>query len=123
MLNLTQNLCTLRGWSFLRLDGSTAIETRQSSINRFNTEADETFVFFLSTKAGGVGLNLTGAHRLILIDYDWNPATDDQAMARIWRQGQSKKIFVYRLISDCTLEMYMKKVTVEKCQLHRYVML
>ena len=57
------------------------------------------FVFMLSSKAGGCGLNLIGANRLIMFDPDWNPANDDQAMARVWRDGQKKQCFIYRLIS------------------------
>ena len=53
----------------------------------------------LSSKAGGCGLNLIGANRLIMFDPDWNPANDDQAMARVWRDGQKKQCFIYRLIS------------------------
>lgn len=61
-------------------------------------------VFLLSAKAGGVGLNLVGASRLVLFDSDWNPATDLQAMSRIWRDGQKKSVFIYRLFSAGTIE-------------------
>ncbi len=57
-------------------------------------------IFLLSAKAGGVGLNLIGASRLVLFDLDWNPASDLQAMSRIWRDGQKRNVFVYRYISD-----------------------
>lgn len=57
------------------------------------------FVFLLSSKAGGCGLNLIGANRLILFDPDWNPATDKQAAARVWRNGQRKHVYVYRLLA------------------------
>ena len=53
----------------------------------------------LSSKAGGCGLNLIGANRLVMFDPDWNPANDDQAMARVWRDGQKKEVFIYRLLS------------------------
>lgn len=56
-------------------------------------------IFLLSSKAGGVGLNLVGANHLVLFDPDWNPANDDQAMARCWRPGQQKKCYVYRILS------------------------
>lgn len=56
-------------------------------------------MFLLSSKAGGCGLNLIGANRLVMFDPDWNPANDDQAMARVWRDGQKKPCFVYRLLS------------------------
>lgn len=57
------------------------------------------FVFLLSSKAGGCGLNLIGANRLVMFDPDWNPANDDQAMARVWRDGQKKNCFIYRLLA------------------------
>ncbi|VDK48092.1 unnamed protein product [Gongylonema pulchrum] len=63
------------------------------------------YIFLLSSKAGGCGLNLIGANRLIMFDPDWNPANDDQAMARVWRDGQKKNCFIYRLLavsSICT---------------------
>lgn len=61
-------------------------------------------VFLLSTKAGGVGLNLVGASRLVLFDLDWNPAHDIQAMARIWRDGQKKTVHIYRLLTTGSIE-------------------
>ena len=57
------------------------------------------FIFMLSSKAGGCGLNLIGANRLVMFDPDWNPANDEQAMARVWRDGQKKQCFIYRLIA------------------------
>lgn len=62
-------------------------------------EQSADFIFMLSSKAGGCGLNLIGANRLIMFDPDWNPANDDQAMARVWRDGQKKLCFIYRLIA------------------------
>ena len=64
----------------------------------FNFKSPE-FIFMLSSKAGGCGLNLIGANRLIMFDPDWNPANDDQAMARCWRDGQKKQCYVYRLLA------------------------
>jgi DNA repair and recombination protein RAD54B len=63
-----------------------------------------TEVFLLSAKAGGVGLNLSGASRLVLFDSDWNPASDAQAMARIWRDGQRRDVYIYRFVLDNVLE-------------------
>jgi hypothetical protein len=65
---------------------------------------NEVFCLLLSSKAGGCGLNLIGGNRLVLVDPDWNPATDLQAMARVWRQGQKKKVFIYRMFSTGTIE-------------------
>lgn len=80
-----------------RLDGSTPTAQRTNIVERFNRSYSNVFVFLLSSKAGGVGLNLTGASRLILFDSDWNPATDLQAMSRIWRDGQKHSVYIYRL--------------------------
>ena len=60
----------------------------------------------LSSKAGGCGLNLIGANRLVMFDPDWNPANDDQAMARVWRDGQKKQCYIYRLISVSTATVH-----------------
>jgi DNA repair and recombination protein RAD54B len=67
-------------------------------VDEFNFN-DEIFLFLLSSKAGGVGLNLIGASRLVLLDIDWNPATCQQAMARIWREGQKRPVYIYRLLA------------------------
>jgi DNA repair and recombination protein RAD54B len=69
-------------------------------------------VFLLSTKAGGAGLNLIGANRLVLFDSDWNPANDLQAMARVWRDGQKKAVVIYRLLCTGTIEekVYQRQV-------------
>lgn len=67
--------------------------------HRFNDPNDPTFILLLSSKAGGVGLNIIGANRLMLFDPDWNPANDAQALARVWREGQQKKVFIYRFLT------------------------
>ena len=64
----------------------------------FSPQSPE-FIFMLSSKAGGCGLNLIGANRLVMFDPDWNPANDDQAMARVWRDGQKKQCYIYRLLA------------------------
>lgn len=96
-LNFFQVLLASKGHSFLRLDGSVPSQKRQELVDRFSRN-DSILVFLLSSKAGGVGLNLVAASRLIMFDIDWNPAVDQQAMARIWRDGQKKPVFIYRLI-------------------------
>lgn len=103
ILNLLETMLQQRQIRFCRLDGSTAVNTRGDIVRRFN-EGSLGEVFLLSAKAGGVGLNLIGANRLILFDPDWNPATDMQAMARIWRDGQKKRVYVYRLLCTGTIE-------------------
>lgn len=87
------------GYATCRLDGSTPATQRAGIVEKFNRPNSPIFVFLLSSKAGGVGLNLTGASRLILFDSDWNPATDLQAMSRIWRDGQKTSVYIYRCLS------------------------
>jgi len=90
---------------FVRLDGSTDNASRGPLVDSFNNRSiDHSFAFMLSSKAGGCGLNLIGANRLIMVDADWNPATDQQSMARIYRQGQTKPCFIYRLFTTGTVE-------------------
>jgi DNA repair and recombination RAD54-like protein len=80
------------------------ISKRQKLVDQFNNPEAEEFVFLLSSKAGGCGLNLIGANRLVLFDPDWNPAADQQALARVWRDGQKKDCFIYRFIASGTIE-------------------
>ncbi|EXJ54859.1 uncharacterized protein A1O5_12925 [Cladophialophora psammophila CBS 110553] len=104
-LNLIQQLAANSNLSFLRLDGSVAAKKRQALVDKFNrSTASQCFLFLLSAKAGGVGLNLIGANRLVLFDVDWNPATDDQAVARIHRQGQQRHCKIYRFLIKGGLE-------------------
>lgn len=103
-LDLIERMCRHRRYGCLRLDGTLNIKKRQKLVDRFNDPEGPEFVFLLSSKAGGCGINLIGANRLVLIDPDWNPASDQQALARVWRDGQKKTCFVYRLISTGTIE-------------------
>ncbi|KAL8674499.1 MAG: hypothetical protein Q9168_001091 [Polycauliona sp. 1 TL-2023] len=103
-LDMFDKLCRSRGYGSLRLDGSMAVNKRQKLVDKFNDPEGAEFVFLLSSKAGGCGLNLIGANRLVLFDPDWNPAADQQALARVWRDGQKKDCFVYRFIATGTIE-------------------
>ncbi|CCH42357.1 DNA repair and recombination protein [Wickerhamomyces ciferrii] len=99
-LDILQNILLKLNLTYQRLDGSTPNKDRDSIVNTFNTTSSiSNFAFLLSSKSGGVGLNLIGASRLILFDNDWNPAIDLQAMARIHRDGQKKPVFIYRLVT------------------------
>ncbi|KAG6600328.1 Protein CHROMATIN REMODELING 25, partial [Cucurbita argyrosperma subsp. sororia] len=117
-LDLFAQLCRERKYPYLRLDGSTSISKRQKLVNRFNDLSKDEFVFLLSSKAGGCGLNLIGGNRLVLFDPDWNPANDKQAAARVWRDGQKKRVFIYRFLSTGTIEekVYQRQMSKEGLQ-------
>ncbi|CAK6960650.1 DNA repair and recombination protein RAD54B [Scomber scombrus] len=103
-LDLLQDLCVHMSYTFCRLDGHTPTSQRQRLVDGFNSPYSQNFLFLLSSKAGGVGLNLIGASHLVLYDIDWNPANDIQAMARVWRDGQKKTVHIYRLLTAGTIE-------------------
>ena len=104
-MDILGNLLDSLSYKYLRLDGSTPPNKRQELVDRFNrSPANSSFVFLLSAKAGGTGLNLIGASRLVLFDLDWNPATDLQAMARIHRDGQKRPCYIYRLLTQGALD-------------------
>lgn len=103
-LDLIEKLCRNNHYGSLRLDGTMNINKRQKLVDRFNDPESPEFIFLLSSKAGGCGINLIGANRLILIDPDWNPAADQQALARVWRDGQKKDCFIYRFITTGSIE-------------------
>ncbi|KAI9683093.1 MAG: hypothetical protein M1829_005884 [Trizodia sp. TS-e1964] len=93
----------LGGFQYRRMDGSTPIKDRQSIVDEFNKDP-EIHVFLLTTRVGGLGVNLTGANRVIIYDPDWNPSTDIQARERAWRLGQKKEVTIYRLMTAGTIE-------------------
>jgi len=103
-LDLFGALCRAKNYGCLRLDGTMNVNKRQKLVDKFNDPEGSEFIFLLSSKAGGCGLNLIGANRLVLFDPDWNPAADQQALARVWRDGQKKDCFVYRFIATGTIE-------------------
>ena len=117
-LDVLQKYCINQKFVTLRLDGRTKADDRVKLVGQFNRMSEhrnetDPFVFLLSSKSGGVGLNLIGANRLILFDSDWNPATDRQAMARIHRDGQTKPCYIYRLLLVGTLDekIYQRQTT------------
>ncbi|KAF9583657.1 hypothetical protein BGW38_008927 [Lunasporangiospora selenospora] len=104
MLDIMTDYLTLRGFAFQRLDGSVGSEARKRSIEHFNAPNSIDFVFLLSTRAGGLGINLETADTVIIFDSDWNPQNDLQAMARAHRIGQKNVVNVYRFVSKDTIE-------------------
>lgn len=104
-LDVLEAFCKRQHYACVRLDGSTKQDARMDIVNEFNrVPASTSFVFLLSTKAGGVGLNLIGANRLFLMEPEWNPALDQQAMARIHRDGQKKHCYIYRMMLPGTMD-------------------
>lgn len=102
-------------WGYFRLDGSTDVSKRQSMVNSFNSHLLKNRLFLLSAKAGGVGLNITGASRIIMIEPAWNPAIDSQSIARAWRFGQTQTVVVYRFfISGSLEEVILQRQLVKK---------
>ena len=116
-LQFISHYCREKGYPYLQLDGSTAAMKRTAMVERFNNPELDEFVFLLSSKAGGCGLNLVGASNLVMFDPDWNPANDEQAMGRIWRDGQKKKCHIYRTLSVGTVEEKMYQRQVKKLEL------
>ncbi|GJN68631.1 hypothetical protein PLICBS_002674 [Purpureocillium lilacinum] len=104
MLDILGDYLSLRGYKFQRLDGTIAAGPRRMAINHFNAEDSEDFCFLLSTRAGGLGINLMTADTVVIFDSDWNPQADLQAMARAHRIGQKRPVNIYRLVSKETVE-------------------
>jgi DNA excision repair protein ERCC-6 len=104
MLNIIEKFVrNMQGVNYRRMDGNTAIKDRQTMVDEFNNSPD-IHVFLLTTKVGGLGVNLTGADRVLIYDPDWNPSTDVQARERAWRLGQKKEVTIYRLMTAGTIE-------------------
>uniref|UniRef100_A0A669BLW8 DNA excision repair protein ERCC-6 n=1 Tax=Oreochromis niloticus TaxID=8128 RepID=A0A669BLW8_ORENI len=103
MLDILEVFVRENNYSYLKMDGTTTISSRQPLIARYN-EDKSIFIFLLTTKVGGLGVNLTGANRVIIYDPDWNPSTDTQARERAWRIGQKQQVTIYRLLTAGTIE-------------------
>jgi len=104
VLDIIEDYCIWKGHGYCRLDGSTAHEDRTQRIDDYNRPGSDKFIFMLSTKAGGLGINLMTANIVIIYDSDWNPQNDLQAMDRAHRIGQKKQVIVYRLIAQETID-------------------
>ena len=103
MIDFLEYYLTKKRFKYLKMDGSTAVATRKNLINSFNNDKS-VFVFLLTTRVGGLGINLTGANKVVIFDPDWNPAIDLQAKERACRIGQEKNVEIFRLISKGTIE-------------------
>ncbi|ETS63996.1 hypothetical protein PaG_02332 [Moesziomyces aphidis] len=103
MIDLMEEYLIYRQYKYLRLDGASKISDRRDMVTDWQTKP-ELFIFLLSTRAGGLGINLTAADTVIFYDHDWNPSNDQQAMDRAHRLGQTKQVTVYRLITKGTID-------------------
>lgn len=122
MLDILEDYLILRGFPMERLDGGIGRRERQAAIDRFTDPSNDQFAFLLSTRAGGLGLNLTAADTVIIYDSDWNPQNDLQAQARAHRIGQTQQVKVYRFVTRNTYESYMLDVVSKKLGLESAIM-
>uniref|UniRef100_A0A9J8BZW0 Chromodomain helicase DNA binding protein 2 n=1 Tax=Cyprinus carpio carpio TaxID=630221 RepID=A0A9J8BZW0_CYPCA len=104
MLDILAEYLSLKRYPFQRLDGSIKGEIRKQALDHFNAEGSEDFCFLLSTRAGGLGINLASADTVVIFDSDWNPQNDLQAQARAHRIGQKKQVNIYRMVTKGTVE-------------------
>ena len=104
MLDIIEDYCVYRGHQYCRIDGATSGSEREEQIDAFMRDASDKFVFLLSTRAGGLGLNLQQANWVVLFDSDWNPQVDVQAMDRAHRIGQTRPVKVFRLVTRNSVE-------------------
>lgn len=120
MINLLEEFMWYKKYTYIRLDGSSKISERRDMIANFQSRED-IFIFLLSTRAGGLGINLTAADTVIFYDSDWNPTVDEQAMDRTHRLGQTKQVTVYRLICKDTVEEKILEKAKKKSEIQKMV--
>uniref|UniRef100_A0A7S3EE99 Chromatin-remodeling ATPase INO80 n=2 Tax=Rhodosorus marinus TaxID=101924 RepID=A0A7S3EE99_9RHOD len=120
VLDILEDYCAVSSYKFLRLDGQSALADRRDMVADWQSN-DELFIFLLSTRAGGVGINLTAADTVIFYDSDWNPTVDAQAMDRAHRLGQERPVTVFRLISQGTVEERIRARARQKDRIHDLV--
>lgn len=128
VLDILQDMMDFREHTYCRLDGNTDLQSRQDQMDAFNKKGgpngvaeEDIFCFLLSTRAGGLGINLISADTVIFYDSDWNPQQDNQAQDRCHRIGQTKEIVVYRLVTENSFENRMIARAIEKRKLERVV--
>ncbi|KAI0321200.1 P-loop containing nucleoside triphosphate hydrolase protein [Amylostereum chailletii] len=121
MLDILEDYCLFREYKYCRIDGGTAHEDRIMAIDEYNKPDSEKFIFLLTTRAGGLGINLTSADIVVLYDSDWNPQADLQAMDRAHRIGQTKQVYVFRFITEDSVEERMLERAAQKLRLDQLV--
>ncbi|XRB05303.1 SWI/SNF-related matrix-associated actin-dependent regulator of chromatin subfamily A member 5 [Pycnococcus provasolii] len=121
LLDILEDYCLFKQYQYCRIDGNTSGDDREAGIDAFNAENSEKFIFLLSTRAGGLGINLATADIVVLYDSDWNPQVDLQAMDRAHRIGQKKEVHVYRFCIEDTVEEKVIEKAYQKLQLDALV--
>ncbi|KAI5961124.1 ISW2 [Candida margitis] len=121
VLDILEDYCYFREYEYCRIDGSTAHEDRIEAIDEYNAPDSDKFIFLLTTRAGGLGINLTSADVVILYDSDWNPQADLQAMDRAHRIGQKKQVKVYRFVTENAIEEKVLERAAQKLRLDQLV--
>lgn len=121
VLDILEDYCHFRGHEYCRIDGGTAHEDRIAAIDEYNAPGSSKFVFLLTTRAGGLGINLVTADTVVLFDSDWNPQADLQAMDRAHRIGQTKQVWVYRLVTKDAVEERILDRATQKLKLDKLV--
>ncbi|TFK38304.1 P-loop containing nucleoside triphosphate hydrolase protein [Crucibulum laeve] len=121
VLDILEDYCLFRQYKYCRIDGGTAHEDRIHAIDEYNKPDSEKFIFLLTTRAGGLGINLTSADIVVLYDSDWNPQADLQAMDRAHRIGQTKQVYVFRFITEGSVEERMLERAAQKLRLDQLV--
>lgn len=121
MIDILEDYCMYRGYGYCRIDGNTSGDDRESQIDDYNSEGSDKFVFLLSTRAGGLGINLYTADVVVLYDSDWNPQMDLQAMDRAHRIGQKKEVQVFRFATENSIEEKVIEKAYKKLRLDALV--
>ncbi|XP_030632504.1 chromodomain-helicase-DNA-binding protein 5 [Chanos chanos] len=121
MLDLLEDFLEYEGYKYERIDGGITGSLRQEAIDRFNAPGAQQFCFLLSTRAGGLGINLATADTVIIYDSDWNPHNDIQAFSRAHRIGQNKKVMIYRFVTRASVEERITQVAKRKMMLTHLV--
>uniref|UniRef100_A0A672T449 Chromodomain-helicase-DNA-binding protein 4-like n=1 Tax=Sinocyclocheilus grahami TaxID=75366 RepID=A0A672T449_SINGR len=121
MLDLLEDFLENEGYKYERIDGSITGGMRQEAIDRFNAPGAPQFAFLLSTRAGGLGINLATADTVVIYDSDWNPHNDIQAFSRAHRIGQNKKVMIYRFVTKASVEERITQVAKKKMMLTHLV--
>lgn len=121
VLDILEDYCVFREYKYCRIDGTTAHEDRIAAIDEYNRPGSDKFIFLLTTRAGGLGINLTTADIVVLYDSDWNPQADLQAMDRAHRIGQTKQVMVFRFVTENAIEEKVLERAAQKLRLDQLV--